>query len=97
MALMYDMETVNKTMQAATSLVAKDITPRERWILNQFAAMKPVEAEPVVHARWIPVWKNLFSVKYCKCSACGCKEKDNSSAYCHCGARMDGGAADAPR
>ena len=90
MALMYDMETVNRAMTDAASVLVGGPTAREKYILERFAAMKPVEAEPVVHARWIPVWKNLFSVKYCKCSACGCKEKDNSSAYCHCGARMDG-------
>ncbi len=90
MAMMYDMETVNRAMQAATSLVAQDITPRERWLLNQFAAMKPVEAERVVHARWIPVWKNIFGVHYFQCSACGCKEKEFGWAYCHCGAKMDG-------
>lgn len=83
MALMYDMETVNKAMCAATSLCDKDITPRERWILNQFAAMKPVEAEPVVHARWIPVCAGY------RCSACGCFKKKNKKDRCACGAIMD--------
>jgi hypothetical protein len=43
MALMYDMETVNKAMQTAASFVASGGTEREKYILNTFAAMKPVE------------------------------------------------------
>lgn len=84
MALMYDMETVNKAMRAATSLVAQDITPREQWILNQFAAMKPVEATPVVHAYWRPIYSGY------RCSACGCFKKKNKKESCICGAIMDG-------
>ena len=86
MALMYDMETVNRAMQAATALCAQSITERERWILNQFAAMKPVEAEPVVHARWVPIPSGY------RCSACGTFKKKNKKEHCICGAIMDGRA-----
>lgn len=88
MALMYDMETVNKAMRAATSLVAENITPREQWILNQFAAMKPVEAELVVHARWEPIPSGY------RCSACGYFKKKNKKERCVCGAIMDRRAED---
>ena len=83
MALMYDMKTVNKAMRAATALCEKDITPRERWISNQFAAMKPVEAEPVVHALWVPIPSGY------RCSACGSFKKKNKKERCVCGAIMD--------
>lgn len=86
MALMYDMETVNKAMKAATALCGQDITPRERWILNQFAAMKPVEATPIVHARWMRLHTGYY------CSACGAFKKKDKHKLCRCGAIMDGRA-----
>ncbi len=84
MALMYDMETVNQAMRATTALVGDDITARERWILNQFATMKPIEAEPVVHAYWVKVYTGYY------CSACGTFKKRNKHERCRCGAIMDG-------
>lgn len=84
MALMYDMESVNQAIRAATALVGDDITARERWILNQFAAMKPIEAEPVAHAYWAPIYSGY------RCSACGCFKKKNKKERCICGAIMDG-------
>lgn len=84
MALMYDMETVNKAMRSATALCGQDITPRERRILNQFAAMKPVEVELVKHARWIPFYTGY------RCSACLRYTKKGRDGRCKCGAIMDG-------
>lgn len=84
MALMYDMETVNRAMTEAASFVASGGTEREKYILNTFAAMKPVEAEPVVHARWVPIPSGY------RCSACGCFKKKNKKERCICGAIMDG-------
>ena len=84
MALMYDMGSVNRAMQAATALCAQDITPRERQILNQFAAMKPVEADVVVHARW----ELRKGMRYC--SRCGNYNGGRKRPRCHtCGAYMD--------
>lgn len=84
MALMYDMETVNRAMQAAAALCGQDNTERERWILNQFAAMKPVEVELVKHARWISFYTGY------RCSACFRFTKKGKKARCKCGAIMDG-------
>ena len=84
MALMYDMETVNKAMTEAATFVASGGTEREKYILNTFASMKPVEAELVVHARWVPIPSGY------RCSACGCFKKKNKKERCICGAIMDG-------
>lgn len=53
--------------------------------------MPALDYAPVVHGEWIPVWHNLFKLGYVKCSVCGHKEKKGGWAYCHCGAKMDGG------
>ena len=84
MALMYDMETVNTAMHNAAALVASGGTEREKFILNCFATMKPVEAEPVVHAQWVPRPSGY------RCSACGTFKKKNKKERCICGAIMDG-------
>lgn len=61
-----------------------------------------VDAEPVRHARWVvdivtdygayPVYS--YKSGY-TCSLCGRLERTNKEPYCHCGAKMDGGAEDA--
>ena len=63
----------------------------ERDVIHILDKQPAVDAEPVVHGRWIPVWKHLFKVKHFKCSVCGHREKEGGCAYCHCGAKMDGG------
>lgn len=91
MALMYDMETVNKTMQTAASFVASGGTEREKYILNTFAGMKPRVVELALPAQWIPQKRGF------QCSNCGYYKKKRPRPYCsNCGANMDGGAADAP-
>ena len=90
MALMYDMETVNRAMTEAAKLYdPKRPSIRVKRVLDIFAGMKPVQAVPVVHAVW----------EYCKypggtwwCSNCaGVAYLAIKTPYCpHCGARMDG-------
>ena len=47
------------------------------------------ELESVRHGRWIRI-DDTF-VRY-KCSECGSIESHDGFEYCHCGAKMDGGA-----
>lgn len=47
-----------------------------------------IEAEPVRHGRWVRM-DDTFT--RWKCSECGAIEDHDSYAYCHCGAKMDGG------
>lgn len=87
MALMYDMETVNRAMAEAMAFCSGPgvkLTSRERFILNTFAAMKPVEVELVKHACWIPFYTGY------RCSACLRFTKKGRDARCKCGAIMDG-------
>lgn len=93
MALMYDMETVNRAMQTAASFVASGGTEREKYILNTFAAMKPVEAEQTVHAKWI--FNPYEGEPWCECSNCYYTPSRKAYKEAHrccpcCGALMDG-------
>lgn len=56
-----------------------------------------IEAEPVRHGRWELKRHKLFGNSYdYVCSACGCDYALAEYNYCpHCGAKMDGGEADA--
>lgn len=96
MSLMYDVNTLNAAMIRAAEVCRQDMPEGDKVnaVLACFAGMKPVEAEPVVHARWVPVYGNaymriLLGCTCYRCSACGRIEEENSEPYCHCGARMD--------
>lgn len=51
--------------------------------------MPTIDAEPVRHGRWIRM-DDTFA--RWKCSECGAIESHSGWEYCHCGAKMDGGA-----
>lgn len=96
MALMYDMETVNKAMTEAARLYdPKRPSIRVKRVLDIFAGIKPVEVAPVAHGRWEK--SDIPHEKY-RCSVCGgaCWYYDYEadvarSCYCpNCGAIMDG-------
>lgn len=59
--------------------------------------LKPVEAEPIRHARWvIERWSSGY-IKRCNCSNCGNHPKDAYAPpkFCdNCGAHMDEEVAD---
>lgn len=60
-------------------------------------AMKTLDVEPVRHGRWLPYAVQTGPTTCCtayRCSCCGRTEEDNGEPYCHCGAKMDGGAED---
>lgn len=99
MSLMYEVNTINAAMIQAAEVCRQDMPEAEKVnaVLACFAGMKPVEAELVVHA-W---WDSGSELLGYHCSACGADAPndgfDNGAPYCYwCGARMDGGAADAP-
>lgn len=58
-----------------------------------------VDAEPVRHGRWIleacgfDMYRRTTDCVF-KCSECGLRA-ENKYPYCHCGAKMDGGAENA--
>ena len=63
-------------------------------LIRELVAEQPaIEAEPIRHGRWIVTDDcEKFTAK---CSVCGRIEDSRLIAdypYCHCGARMDGGA-----
>lgn len=97
MALMYDMETVNRAMTEAAKLYDPKHKSAKRVlkVLDIIAAIKPVEVVPVAHGQWEK--SDIPHEKY-HCSACGgaCWYYDYEgevarSRYCpNCGARMDG-------
>ena len=53
------------------------------------------DAEPVRHGRWISFLDgdHIMPERYYKCSRCG-RVEYRQEPYCHCGAKMDGGADD---
>ncbi len=91
MALMYDMETVNRAMTEATAFVSGPgvkLTSRERFVLNTFAGMKPVQAVQVIRCkecrRHLP---NTESDGFLYC--CFWRTRTLPSGFCHMGAKMD--------
>lgn len=60
-------------------------------VLSVIAKMLPIDAEPVRHGEWISmVFTDTGKSAGYKCSECGLGAK-KKFAYCHCGAKMDGG------
>lgn len=90
MALMYDMETVNRAMTEAAKLYdPKQKSIRVKRVLDIFAGMKPVEVQPVVHGYW------LYGDEYAghhdvDCSVCGECAREYFDYCPNCGAKMDG-------
>lgn len=59
-------------------------------------ALKKIPAAdvvPVVHGRWISFLDgdHIMPERYYRCSRCG-RVESRRQPYCHCGAKMDGGA-----
>ena len=51
------------------------------------------DVAPVVHGRWISFLggDHIMPERYYRCSRCG-RVESRRQPYCHCGAKMDGGA-----
>lgn len=54
------------------------------------------DVAPVVHGRWISFLDgdHIMPERYYRCSRCG-RVESRRQPYCHCGAKMDGGEANA--
>ena len=58
-----------------------------------------IDAEPVRHGRWEAVTESVWNLQTpvlqgWRCSLCG-RYEPQKEPYCHCGAKMDGGADNA--
>lgn len=90
MALMYDMETVNRAMTEAAKLYdPKRPSIRVKRVLDIFAGIKPVQAVQVIRCmecrRHLP---NTESDGFLYC--CFWRTRTLPSGFCHMGAKMDG-------
>ena len=73
----------------------------ERWVrkvginvlIRVVEVFPTIEAEPVRHGRWTSFLDgdHIMPERYYKCSRCG-RVEYRQEPYCHCGAKMDGGA-----
>lgn len=81
-------------IKAAKHAWAKGLEPSQ-----YIEALPAADVAPVVHGRWEQVKKWATKAKY-RCSVCGreimsaVKVNIEKYPYCHCGAKMDGGADD---
>lgn len=67
----------------------KIIAAVEQWSKEHPRA----DVAPVVHGRWISFLggDHIMPERYYRCSRCG-RVESRRQPYCHCGAKMDGGA-----
>ena len=65
-------------------------------IASEIAALPAADIAPVVHGRWISFLDgdHIMPERYYRCSRCG-RVESRRQPYCHCGAKMDGGEANA--
>lgn len=95
MALMYEVNTLNAAMVKAAEACRQDMPEGDKVnaVLACFAGMKPVEAEPVVHARWVQEDEDVWY-----CTNCGVRwlfmydarlAEDIAKRCPECGAHMD--------
>ena len=81
-------------IKAAKHAWAKGLEPSQ-----YIEALPAADVAPVVHGQWEQVKKWATKAKY-RCSVCGreimsaVKVNIEKYPYCHCGAKMDGGADD---
>lgn len=96
MALMYDMETVNRAMTEAAKLYdPKRPSIRVKRLLDIFAGMKPVQAVQVVRCgecRYAAYWHDDEGRKRPWCSKWDTYSQPDG--FCHMGAKMDGEAVE---
>lgn len=66
------------------------------WYTERIKALPAADIAPVVHGRWISFLDgdHIMPERYYRCSRCG-RVESRRQPYCHCGAKMDGGEANA--
>lgn len=74
------------------SIKGGDGTPMQKFFADVcLAGASTVDAEPVVHGRWLPVnghWGPKIVRRGYQCSLCG-RIENQREPYCHCGVKMD--------
>lgn len=62
-------------------------------VICEVDAQTAANVAPVVHGRWISFLDGdrIMPERYYRCSRCG-RVESRRQPYCHCGAKMDGGA-----
>lgn len=62
-------------------------------LAEDFYSIPAADVAPVVHGRWISFLggDHIMPERYYRCSRCG-RVESRRQPYCHCGAKMDGGA-----
>lgn len=62
-------------------------------IVDALENIPAADVAPVVHGRWISFLggDHIMPERYYRCSRCG-RVESRRQPYCHCGAKMDGGA-----
>ena len=62
-------------------------------IIDALENIPSADVAPVVHGRWISFLggDHIMPERYYRCSRCG-RVESRRQPYCHCGAKMDGGA-----
>ena len=65
-------------------------------IVDALENIPAADVAPVVHGRWISFLDgdHIMPERYYRCSRCG-RVESRRQPYCHCGAKMDGGEANA--
>ena len=60
---------------------------------QEINSIPAADVEPVVYGRWISFLggDHIMPERYYRCSRCG-RVESRRQPYCHCGAKMDGGA-----
>lgn len=60
---------------------------------QEINSIPAADVAPVVHGRWISFLggDHIMPERYYRCSRCG-RVESRRQPYCHCGAKMDGGA-----
>lgn len=100
-----------KRLIDANALVIEELLVMDRDYINEFASgcrkvmnvirrLPTVDAEEVVHGRWVEWYPPMHMIMtgeelLYRCSACDAKYPDvEGYRYCpHCGAKMDGGVS----
>lgn len=91
-ALIKDIENAGKSVMFTSHHERMIHDDKIEFAIYAIKEAPTIEAEPVRHGRWIRM-DDTFA-RY-KCSECGAIEDHSGWEYCHCGAKMDGGAGNA--
>lgn len=77
----------------ANMAVLMDAAPYFEKAAQMLEKLPTADVAPVVRGRWISFLDgdHIMPERYYRCSRCG-RVESRCQPYCHCGAKMDGGA-----